>query len=97
MLSLGAPGSPVSRGVADSRKAVAVPQWARTLTLIIGLLGYSATVAATLIQGKIPDIGTLGIPAALILALAPPVRIGRNRADSPQGEGAAVAPEGGES
>lgn len=57
-----------------------MPQWAKTLTLIIGLAGYSATVAATLLQGKLPDIGTLGIPAALIVALAPPIRIGRGRA-----------------
>jgi hypothetical protein len=59
-----------------------VPNWAKVVTLIIGLGGYSATVIATLVQGKIPDIGTLGIPAALILALAPPVRIGRRRATS---------------
>lgn len=57
-----------------------MPDWAKAVTLIIGLAGYSATVIATLFQGKIPDIGTLGIPAALILALAPPVRIGRRRA-----------------
>jgi hypothetical protein len=59
-----------------------VPNWAKVVTLVIGLGGYSATVIATLWQGKIPDIGTLGIPAALILALAPPVRIGRRRAVS---------------
>jgi hypothetical protein len=79
------------------RGAGAVPDWAKVVTLIIGLGGYSATVIATLLQGKIPDIGTLGIPAALILALAPPVRIGRRRAvragaaapgdDRPAGEG----------
>ncbi len=57
-----------------------MPNWAKVVTLIIGLGGYSATVVATLWQGSIPDIGTLGIPAALILALAPPVRIGRRRA-----------------
>lgn len=57
-----------------------MPNWAKVVTLIIGLGGYSATVVATLLQGGIPDIGTLGIPAALILALAPPVRIGRRRA-----------------
>jgi hypothetical protein len=57
-----------------------VPDWAKVVTLIIGLGGYSAAVIATLLQGKIPDVATLGIPAALILALAPPIRIGRNRA-----------------
>jgi hypothetical protein len=51
---------------------------------MLGLLGWSATVIATLWQGKIPDLGTLGIPAALILALAPPIRIGRRgAADEP--------------
>lgn len=60
-----------------------MPNWAKVVTLIIGLGGYSATVAATLLQGGIPDIGTLGIPAALILALAPPISIGRRRAGGP--------------
>ena len=57
-----------------------MPNWAKSVTLIIGLGGYSAAVIATLLQGKIPDVATLGIPAALILALAPPIRLGRNRA-----------------
>lgn len=70
------------------RGAAAVPDWAKIFTLILGLLGWSATIAATLLQGKIPDIGTLGIPAALILALAPPIRIGRNRADPGNDEAA---------
>lgn len=59
-----------------------MPNWAKVVTLIIGLGGYSAAVVASLFQGKIPDVATLGIPAALILALAPPIRIGRNRAGS---------------
>lgn len=72
-----------------------MPNWARAVTLIVGLGGYSATVIATLWQGKIPDIGTLGIPAALILALAPPVRIGRRRAvgAAPPRRGAATEDE----
>lgn len=57
-----------------------MPNWAKVVTLIIGLGGYSAAVIASLFQGKIPDVATLGIPAALILALAPPISIGRNRA-----------------
>lgn len=59
-----------------------MPDWAKVVTLIVGLIGYSATVVAQLVQGKIPDLGTLGIPALLITALAPPVRIGRRRAQS---------------
>jgi hypothetical protein len=50
------------------------------LTLIIGLIGYSATVIVSLFKGQIPGVETLGIPAALVLALAPPITIGRNRA-----------------
>lgn len=69
-----------------------MPNWAKVVTLIIGLGGYSATVIATLWQGKIPDIGTLGIPAALILALAPPVRIGRRRAVGTAARRGAAAP-----
>lgn len=56
-----------------------MPDWSKILTLVVGLLGYVATVVATLAQGKIPDIGTLGIPAALILALAPPISFRRPR------------------
>lgn len=59
-----------------------MPDWAKIVTLMIALAGWSATVIATLWQGKIPDLGTLGIPAALILALAPPIRLGRGRAGS---------------
>jgi hypothetical protein len=69
-----------------------VPNWAKVVTLIIGLGGYSATVVAILLQGEIPDIGTLGIPAALILALAPPVRIGRRRAVGASATRRAAAP-----
>lgn len=57
-----------------------MPNWAKVVTLVIGLGGYSAAIIATLLQGKIPDVATLGIPALLIAALAPTVRIGRSRA-----------------
>lgn len=63
-----------------------MPNWAKIVTLVIGLGGYSAAVIATLLQGGIPDVATLGIPAALILALAPPVRLGRRRAQSKRRE-----------
>lgn len=56
-----------------------MPIWAKIVTLIAGLGGYSATVIAMLIHGTIPDPVTLGIPAVLIAALAPPVRIGRRK------------------
>lgn len=57
-----------------------MPNWTKVLTLIIGLSGYSAAVIMSLFRGEIPSVGTLGVPAALILALAPSISIGRNRA-----------------
>lgn len=57
-----------------------MPDWMKTLVLIIGLGGWLATVVASLVQGKLPDPATLGVPAALVLAVAPPVTIGRGRA-----------------
>jgi hypothetical protein len=56
-----------------------VPDWLKIFVMIIGLGGWLATVVVTLWQGKLPDAATLGIPAALVLALAPPVTIGRRR------------------
>lgn len=66
-----------------------MPPWAKTLALIVGLSGYSVTVVATIAHGKLPDFGTLGIPAALIVALAPPIKLGRGResqTDQPRDE-----------
>ncbi len=61
-----------------------MPDWLKVLALIVGLSGWLATVIATLTQGKLPDAATLGIPAALVLALAPPITIGRRRANTPR-------------
>ncbi len=55
--------------------------WVRNLTMIVGLTGWSAVVVAYLVQGKLPDAYLLGVPAALVLALAPPV-IGRSRSST---------------
>lgn len=57
-----------------------MPDWLKTLALIVGLGGWLATVTVSLLQGKLPDPTTLGIPAALVIAIAPPVTIGRRRA-----------------
>lgn len=56
-----------------------LPEWTKVLTLIVGLTVWSAVVVVTLVQGKLPDATTLGIPAALVLALAPPISLGRGR------------------
>lgn len=58
-----------------------MPDWMKTFVLIIGLGGWLATVAVSLFQGKLPDAATLGIPAALVFAVAPPITIGRGRAN----------------
>lgn len=57
-----------------------MPEWLKIIVMMIGLGGWLATVIVTLWQGKLPDAATLGIPAALVLALAPPINIGRRRA-----------------
>lgn len=51
-----------------------MPAWLRNLTMIVGLIGWGATVAAYIAQGQLPDALVLGVPAGLILALAPPIR-----------------------
>jgi hypothetical protein len=56
-----------------------VPEWLKALFMIVGLGGWLATVVVTLMRGGLPDATTLGIPAALVIALAPPVTIGRGR------------------
>jgi hypothetical protein len=60
-----------------------VPEWAKIMTLIIALGAWLAVVVAHLAQGKLPDAVLMGIPAALIVALAPTSittrRVRRNR------------------
>lgn len=51
-----------------------MPRWIRNLALIVGLSGWGATITSYLLQGQLPDALTLGIPAGLILALAPPIK-----------------------
>ena len=56
-----------------------MPERLKTIALIVGLGGWLATVVVTLKRGELPDVATLGIPALLVTALAPPVTIGRGR------------------
>jgi len=54
-----------------------VPQWLKTLVMLVVLLAWLAVVTVTLLRGQLPDAAVLGIPAAVVIALAPPVAIGR--------------------
>ncbi len=54
-----------------------MPEWLKAVFMIAGLGGWLATVLVTLYRGQLPDATTLGIPAALVIALAPPITIGR--------------------
>lgn len=54
----------------------------KNLFLLVVLLGWSATIGTTIVQGKIPDAPLLGIPGAVWLALHPP-RLGRSGEPEP--------------
>lgn len=56
-----------------------MPDWLKVFVLIVTLTGWVASVVVSLAQGKVPDATMLGIPAALVIALAPPITIGRGR------------------
>lgn len=50
-----------------------MPQWLRNLVMLVGLGAWLAVVIVTLIRGGLPDALVLGVPAGLVLALAPPI------------------------
>jgi hypothetical protein len=56
-----------------------MPQWLRTLVMLVTLTAWLTVVAAFLLQGKLPDAALLGVPAAIVLALAPPGVLTRKR------------------
>ncbi len=60
-----------------------MPEWLKALFMIVGLGGWLATIVATLLRGELPDPTLLGIPAALVIALAPPITIGRGNDREP--------------
>ncbi|MFY1686507.1 hypothetical protein [Plantactinospora sp. WMMB782] len=47
--------------------------WVRNLVMLVGLGTWVGVVVAYLFQGKLPDAAILGVPAFLVLALAPPL------------------------
>ncbi|MEU1810939.1 hypothetical protein [Micromonospora aurantiaca (nom. illeg.)] len=54
--------------------------WLRNLVMLVVLGTWVGVVIAYLVQGKLPDAALLGIPAAVVLALAPP-KFGRQPPD----------------
>lgn len=54
-----------------------MPQWLRNLVMIVGLGAWLAVVIVSLLTGELPDAAVLGVPAALVLALAPPTLVRR--------------------
>lgn len=59
-----------------------MPEWLKALVMIVVLGGWLATVGVTLYRGSLPDAATLGVPAVAVIALAPPVTIGRGRGNA---------------
>jgi len=55
--------------------------WLRNLVMLVGLGTWVGVVIAYLAQGKLPDAALLGVPAFLVLALAPPALGRRNQAE----------------
>lgn len=53
-----------------------MPAWLRNLVMLVGLGAWLAVVIVSLVRGQLPDALLLGVPAGLVLALAPPA-IGR--------------------
>jgi hypothetical protein len=56
-----------------------MPQWLRNLTLLVVLGTWLTVVGFTLYRGELPNAAVLGIPAAVVVALAPPIAIGRSQ------------------
>lgn len=53
--------------------------WIRNLVMIVALIGWAATIAGYLVQGKLPDAPLLGVPGAVYLAMSPILPIPRRR------------------
>jgi len=56
-----------------------MPSWLRNLTMLVVLTAWLAVIAVSLLRGELPSAPVLGIPAALVIALAPPGIVNRRR------------------
>ena len=57
-----------------------MPQWLKNLTLILVLLGWSASVIVKVRSGDLPDPTYLGVPVVAFVALSTSVKLPRKRA-----------------
>lgn len=64
-----------------------LPQWLRNLVMLVGLGAWLSVVIVTLLKGQLPDALMLGVPATLVLALAPPSIGRRSNAEPPPADG----------
>jgi hypothetical protein len=79
----------MSYALSSLTEGATVPSWLKALVMITGLGAWLLTVCVMLWRKQTPDAAILGIPAALVIALAPPFRITRGReeeepADEPE-------------
>lgn len=76
-----------------------MPQWARNLVLLVGMVGWIAIVAVSLLLEQIPSAMIVGFPAALWLAIAGGstiARRGANQTEDPEAVEAAAAEQDGD-
>lgn len=66
-----------------------LPQWLRNLVMLVGLGAWLAVVIVTLLKGQLPDALMLGVPATLVIALAPPSIGRRGGGTQPPADGGA--------
>lgn len=65
-----------------------MPPWVRPIFVIGTLSVWAIAVFVMLWRGVMPDATFMGIPAAVFIAAAPPVTIGRSRAAGDDAGGA---------
>jgi hypothetical protein len=67
-----------------------MPGWVRPVFVTVTLTVWAVSVFVMLWRNTMPDATFMGIPAAVFIAAAPPVTIGRNRSGDGGQAGAAT-------
>lgn len=60
-----------------------MPQWLKNLVMLVVLIAWLSVVGFSLYKGELPNAAVLGIPAAVVVALAPPIAAKRGRRRKP--------------